>query len=315
VDFVGLAWGAGETVAYEYRLEGADDDWGPTTPERRVNFASLAPGRYRFAVRAVSASGLRSPEPAVVSFRVLAPFWRRGWFLALVAAGLAAAGFAFARLRDKRILALEGVRARIAADLHDDIGSSLSRISILSEVARRKAGEGEAAAMLGEIAETARALVGSMSDAVWSIDPAQDDLRNVVTRMRTFATDVLDGKGISWTFDAPRELDARLAPETRRELFLVFKEAVTNVARHSGAKSARLRLELLAGSLTLEVADDGKGFDTGPARDLDSSLQRGRGLVNMQVRAKRMGGSLTLVAEPGRGARLVLVLPIAAGRA
>ena len=212
VDFVGLAWGAGETVAYEYRLEGADDDWGPPTPERRVNFASLAPGRYRFAVRAVSSSGLRSPEPAAVSFRVLAPFWRRGWFVALVAAALAAGGFAFARLRVKRLLALEGVRARIAADLHDDIGSSLSRISILSEVARRKAGDSEAAAMLGEIAETARALVGSMSDAVWSIDPAQDDLRNVVARMRTFATDVLDGKGISWTLRTSRGTRARRAP-------------------------------------------------------------------------------------------------------
>ena len=100
-----------------------------------------------------------------------------------------------------------------------------------------------------------------MSDAVWSIDPAQDDLGRVIARMRTFATDVLDGKGIAWTFDAPPEPGAKLAPETRRELFLVFKEAVTNVARHSGAKSARLRLEILAGSLTLEVADDGKGFD------------------------------------------------------
>jgi signal transduction histidine kinase len=223
---------------------------------------------------------------------------------------VAAAGFAFARLRVGRVLMLERVRARIASDLHDDIGSSLTRIAVLSEVARRKVGGGEAGTVLGEIAETARALVGSMSDAVWSIDPAQDDLAHVIARMRKFATDVLDGKGIAWTFDAPPEPGARLAPETRRELFLVFKEAVTNVARHSGAKSARLRLEILAGSLTLEVADDGKGFDARPARDLDSSLRRGRGLLNMQLRAKRQGGSLAVAAEPGRGARLVLVLPL-----
>jgi signal transduction histidine kinase len=204
------------------------------------------------------------------------------------------------------------VRARIAADLHDDIGSSLARISILSEVARRKNADMETAVLLGEIAETARGLVGSMSDAVWSIDPAQDDLRNVVARMRMFATDVLDGKGIAWGFDVPPEPDARLGPETRRELFLVFKEAVTNVVRHSGARSAAIRLELLAGSVTLEVADDGRGFDAAPARDLDSSLRRGRGLLNMQVRAKRLGGSLSVESAPGKGTRLVLVLPLKA---
>ncbi len=237
------------------------------------------------------------------------------WLLVLAVAILVAGGFAIARARANRVLALERVRARIAADLHDDIGSSLSRISILSEVARRKVPPGEADALLGEIAEMARSLVGSMSDAVWSIDPAQDALERVVARMRKFATDVLDGTGIAWSFDAPEDVRVRVEPETRRELFLIFKEAVTNVARHSGARNARLRLELLAGSLTLEVADDGRGFDASPARDLDSSLHRGRGLLNMKVRAKRLGGSLTVEAEPGHGARLVLVLPLAEGGA
>lgn len=233
--------------------------------------------------------------------------------LALAAAVLAAGAFAAARARVHRDLALERMRARIAADLHDDIGSSLARISILSEVARRKVGSGEAAALLGEIAETSRSLVGSMGDAVWSIDPAEDDMGHVIARMRAFATDVLDGKGVTWSFDAPEGLRERLAPETRRELFLVFKEAVTNVARHSGARVARLTLEVFEDSLALQVADDGKGFDARPARDLESSLRRGRGLLNMQVRAKRMGGRLSVISAPGIGARLDLVLPRAKG--
>jgi signal transduction histidine kinase len=234
--------------------------------------------------------------------------------LALAAAVFAAVAFAAARARANRDLSLERMRARIAADLHDDIGSSLARISILSEVARLKAGSGEAAALLGEIAETSRSLVGSMSDAVWSIDPAEDDLGHVVARMRAFATDVLDGKGVAWTFDAPGENRTRLAPETRRELFLVFKEAVTNVARHSGARVARLRLEVLEDALTLEVGDDGKGFAPGPAPDLESGLRRGRGLVNMQARAARMGGSLSVISAPGIGVRLDLVLPRGRGK-
>jgi signal transduction histidine kinase len=236
------------------------------------------------------------------------------WLLAIASAILVAGGFAAFRMHATRVLALERVRTRIAADLHDDIGSSLSRISILSEVARRKVPAGEADALLGEIAETSRALVGAMSDAVWSIDPAEDDLGHVVVRMRKFATDVLDGTGIAWSFDAPEDRRVRVEPETRRELFLIFKEAVTNVARHSGARSARIRLEVHDRSLTMEVGDDGRGFDAGPARDLDSSLHRGRGLLNMGVRAKRRGGSLSVDAGPGRGARLALVLPLGRGR-
>jgi len=133
--------------------------------------------------------------------------------------------------------------------------------------------------------------------------------------MRSFASDVLDGKGIAWTFEAPEDPRERLEPETRRELFLVFKEAVTNVARHSGATRARLALAIRGGAVTLEVEDDGKGFDASPARDLTESLERGRGLLNMQVRALRRGGKLTVTSSPGSGARLALTLPLAAGKA
>lgn len=310
IEFVSPGRREADAVRYEYRLEDAMEQWIRPGPGRSVDFANLAPGRYRFEVRAATADGASSAAPAAVGFTVLAPFWRRWWFLALAAAAVAAVAWTAFRYRLRHLLELVRVRTRIAADLHDDIGSSLTRIAILSEVARRKVGEGEAGTVLGEIAETTRALVGSMSDAVWSIDSKQDDLRNVVVRMRTFATDVLDGKGIAWTFDAPAEPGARLAPEIRRELFLVFKEAVTNVARHSGARTATLKLDLDVHRVVLEIADDGKGLEVEPAHDLDSSLQRGRGLLSMQVRAKRMGGDLTVTSASEKGTRLVLVLPL-----
>lgn len=310
IEFVSPGRREADAVRYEYRFEEETAPWIHTGPGRSVDFANLAPGRYRFEVRAVAADEASSVTPAAVQFTVLAPFWRRGWFLALAAAAVAAAVWTAFRYRLRHLLEIARVRTRIAADLHDDIGSNLTRIAILSEIARRKVGEGEVGTVLGKIAETARSLVGSMSDAVWSIDPKQDDLRNIVARMRTFATDVLDGKGIAWTFDAPAEPGARLAPEIRRELFLVFKETVTNVARHSGARTATLKLQLNADRVVLEIADDGKGFEVEPAHDLDSSLQHGRGLLNMQVRAKRMGGELTVTSASEKGARLVLVLPL-----
>ncbi|MFI5180936.1 MAG: two-component regulator propeller domain-containing protein [Thermoanaerobaculia bacterium] len=310
IEFVSPGRREADAVRYEYRFEDSMEPWIHTDRGRSVDFANLAPGGYRFEVRAVTADGASSAAPASVGFTVLAPFWRRWWFLTLAAAAVAAAGWTALRYRLGHLVEIVRVRTRIAEDLHDDIGSNLTRIAILSEIARRNVGEGEVATVLGRIAETARALVGSMSDAVWSIDPKQDDLRNVVARMRAFATDVLDGKGIVWTFDAPAEPGARLAPEIRRELFLVFKEAVTNVARHSGARTATLKLELGADRVVFGIADDGKGIEVEPARDLDSSLQRGRGLLNMQVRARRMGGDLTVTSASEQGARLVLVLPL-----
>lgn len=233
--------------------------------------------------------------------------------LAAFAAALAAAVFFAGRLRARRDLSLARVRARIAEDLHDDIGSSLSRITILSEVARSKANDPDVAALLAEIAETSRALVGAMRDAVWSIDPKEDELRLVIARMRAFAADVLDGAGIAWTFETAGNPDARVPPETRRELFLVYKEAVTNVVRHAGATRVALKLDVASETATLEVEDDGRGFETAPARDLTSSLGGGRGLLNMQGRALRRGGTLAVTSSPGRGARLVLALPLEGG--
>lgn len=238
--------------------------------------------------------------------------------IAVAAVAAALAGFAVVRARREGDRALERLRTRLASDLHDDLGSSLSRISILSEVARRQVGaaNAETAKILGEISETARAVVEQLGDAVWSVDPRGDTMRHVVSRMRRFASDVLDGSGISWRLDAPDDVSSRrIGSEARRQLFLVFKEAVTNVVRHSGCKSATLRLAIEGSMATLEVADDGRGFESEPAHDLSSSLRRGRGLLSMQVRAGQMGGKLTVTSSPGEGVRLVLTLPLRAGDA
>jgi predicted phage tail protein len=134
VDFLGLGASLGEELRYEYKLEGAGNNWVQTN-ERTVNFANLAPGTYRLLVRAVNADGVYSPQPATVSLRLAAPVWRRWWFLALAALAAVAAVHLSYRYRTARLLELERVRTRIATDLHDDIGASLSRIAILSEVA------------------------------------------------------------------------------------------------------------------------------------------------------------------------------------
>jgi signal transduction histidine kinase len=171
-----------------------------------LNLARLAPGEYQLQVRAVNGDGMVSADPALVSFQVLAPIWRRAWFL--IAAGLlmTLAVYALYRYRLAQLLELERVRTRIAADLHDDIGSSLSGMAFLSEAVKQQMGSArpEAFEMASEVAMMARGLARSLSDVVWSIDPRRDNLHNLLTRVRQSAA-VLEAQGIAWSLQAPHQ--------------------------------------------------------------------------------------------------------------
>src|SRR5581483_8275915 len=190
IDFFGLGFSTGVPLRYQYKFEGKDRDWSAPAEQRTVT-ASLSPGGYRFLVRAVNADGQVSPTPAIISFRILPPLWQRWWFLALAVLLAGAAVYFGHRYHIARVVEIERVRTRIATDLHDDIGASLSRMAILSEVVKQQNGanQEQSVRMLTDIADSARGLVDSMSDIVWSIDPRRDDLKHVITRARQFAAD------------------------------------------------------------------------------------------------------------------------------
>src|SRR5262249_48072298 len=155
IEFVGLEFDPGEVLQYQYKLEGADGDWSAPAEQRIVNYPGLGPGSYRFLVRAVTSEGVMSAQPAAVRFTILPPFWRRWWFVTLVAMLAGLLVYAAHRYRVGRLVELERVRTRIATDLHDDIGSSLSRMAILVEVAKRRMGSStkESATILSDIAD------------------------------------------------------------------------------------------------------------------------------------------------------------------
>jgi signal transduction histidine kinase len=309
IDYFGLSFASGGPLEYRFRIEGLDRDWSGPTRQRTINL-SLSPGKYRLLVEAITSDGTRSPAPAEVTFTILSPVWQRWWFivLALTSGGLLV--YLFERYRVGRLLELERVRTRIATDLHDDIGASLSRIAILSEVAKRQteAGRKEIAGTLTEVADSARGLVDSMSDIVWSIDPRKDNLEDVVQRVRQFASDVLEAKQIEWEMDVPPGIEhIKLPPEGRRHLFLIFKEAITNAARHSGCRSARLSLAIADNRLTAEISDDGRGFDVespGP------SSRGGNGFANMKKRAAEIAGVLAIDSAAGHGTRIRFTFPL-----
>lgn len=307
IDFVGLGFAAGEGLKYQYKLVGANEEWSAPTDQRTINYAGLSPGKYRFIVRAVTTDGIMSTSPATIAFTIMRPIWQRWWFvaLALILTGLLIA--AIIRNRVTRLVELERVRTRIAADLHDDIGSALSRIAILSEVARRQ-GNVEAAVgePLGVIAGASRDLVDSMSDIVWAINPNKDHLRDLIQRMRRFASDLFTARQIEFSFDAPGEDQAlKIGADLRRQVFLIFKEAVNNIARHSQSTEAQIEMQIANKWLTVKVADNGPGFDL-------TQTSEGQGLASMRARAQELGGKLEIVSNNHSGTTVLLKVPLAA---
>ena len=329
IDFFGIDFTAGEPLRYQYKLEGADQDWGAPTDQRTVTYARLNPGSYRFLVRAVNANGQASDKPAVVNFRILAPVWLRWWFISLAALLTGAVLFSLYRYRlarlqeinvalteaklaeqnlrkskEERLVELEQVRKRIATDLHDDIGSSLTRISLLSEVAQRQGAEKPLDGTLPVIAGLSRELVDSMSDIVWAINPEKDSLGDLTQRMRHFASDVFAAREIDCRFRLPdSERDLKVGANVRRELFLIFKEAVNNTVRHSGCTEAGIEFRIDHDGLFLRVKDNGCGFDT-------RNNSNGHGLMSMRARTEGLGGELEIVSYEGQGTTLTFVIPL-----
>lgn len=343
IDFLSISYAPGDILRYQFKLEGSRTDWSVPADQRTITLANLTSGSYRFLVRAVNSDGTVSPMPATVAFKILAPFWLRRWFVGLVVllvlgilysfyryrtarlreinAALAEtqhAEEALGRSRTERLAELERVRARIATDLHDDIGSSLTQISILSEVAHQKAVENDGsnrAAPIARIIDISNELVDTMSDIVWAINPRKDHLSDLLQRMRRFASDLFTARRIAFQFRVPdSERDIELGANVRREVFLIFKESVNNVVKHSACTHAAIEFQIHGDWLVLTVGDNGRGFDSTidhSAAVILSPIGGGNGLPGMRKRAQEMGGQFEIASRPGEGTTATLRVLIA----
>ncbi len=299
IDFVGLGFGAGEVLRYEYRLGDTNTPWSAPTERRTITYGSLSPGAYAFEVRAVTSDGVRSTAPATIAFRILPPMWQRWWFVSLAILATALAAYMAMQYRVARLLDVANMRTQIATELHDDIGANLTRIALLSEVAVQK----EASPPLTSIARIARESVGAMSDIVWAINPKRETLLDLTRRMRQHADELFTLRGIDLSFTATGGADSRrLTADLRRDLLLTFKEAVHNAARHSGCSAVEISLLAERKKLTLVVSDNGRGFD--PMIESE-----GQGLTNMRKRAVRLNGDLEIRTALGQGTTLTLRVP------
>jgi signal transduction histidine kinase/ligand-binding sensor domain-containing protein len=309
VEFVAFANEPEANLLYAYKLEGSDSNWSPPSGQHVVNYAALATGKYRFLVRAVNSDGIESVTPAEVDFMVLPPIWRRWWFEGLMLAMVTSLVYLLHRYRISQAVSLERMRTAIATDLHDDIGSSLSQIAVLSEVARAGVEPENRLPQesLEKVGSLAREMVDSLSDIVWSIRTEPDGLDSLVRRMREFALDVLVSQGIAFDLRTPQQGDKlHLNLHARRQMFLMFKECIHNVSRHSGCTAVRVELKVEERELSLTVADNGRGLSpAGKSREWIG----GNGIPGMRRRAESLGGSIQFSSTAGGGCTVSIRLP------
>ncbi len=209
------------------------------------------------------------------------------------------------RLRLRQTLKLQMIRNKIAGDLHDDVGSMLSSIAIYSELVNEEVKEKspKASSLLYTINENARGTIESMSDVVWAINPKNDRFENILQRMRTFASGILEAKNIDLKFDASSSLPGlKLSMENRKNLYLIFKEAVNNVAKYSSSKTCTIKLRLEGKMLKMKIEDDGEGFDL-------NDYTPGYGLLSMRRRSEEMKGDISIQSAEGKGTTIHLFFP------
>jgi signal transduction histidine kinase len=302
VDFAALSFRDEDRVRYRYRLEGLDTGWNAFTDRRYVNYMNLAPGDYRLLVQARNGDGLLSREPAAVSFSIAAPFWRTPWFLTLTTLALLGLAYGLYRYRLHQVLAIERLRARISTDLHDDTGSTLSSISILSDMAMQEANDTPLTPMLKEIRDNSLSLLEKMDDIVWSINPRNDTLESLMLRVKRFAAQLFEARGIEYEIDIEPEVRRlRLLMDHRQNLYLIMKEAINNLVKYSDADRANIRARYVRHHLVVEISDDGRGI---PA----DAMAIGNGIINMQNRAGEMKAELAIRTAPGEGTTVTLRL-------
>jgi signal transduction histidine kinase/ligand-binding sensor domain-containing protein len=329
ISYTALSFAAPERVRFRRYLEGLDKDWSEPVMKRSVEYSYLRPGPYVFHVMACNNDGIWSEIDESLAFFVQPRFWQTWWFQASSAtsAALGVAGAALwvsrRRMREKldrleRQQAIERERARIARDIHDDLGASLTRITMLGQSVRAELDhEPDLAADLDQIYLTARELTRAMDEIVWAVNPKHDSLDSLFAYLGRFAQNFLSTAGIRCRLDEPPQLPVwALTAEVRHNVFLAFKESLHNVVRHATATEVRIALELQIDRFILTVTDNGRGFDwtsvtnQAPPPSDSSRTSSGNGVANMQRRLEEIGGRCDWHTSPGHGTRVTMLVTL-----
>ncbi|PQA54552.1 sensor histidine kinase [Siphonobacter curvatus] len=305
VSFTTLNFSQSRKNQYAYRLLGFDKEW-LVTSARTATYTNLAPGDYELWVRASNNDGVWNKRGTRLWIHVIPAYYQTYWFKALI--GLLVLGILYGifryRMAQQQHLAL--IRDRIATDLHDDIGSTLSSIRIFSEVVQGQIADvrPDSVPLLKRISDNASTLAESMQDIIWTIKSNQEGLDDLVSRMREFALRLTEARGIvlNMTVGEPFPI-LRLSVEQRRNLYLIFKESINNAVKYSACSRIDVRLSVEGRVLHLKIQDNGTGFDQDHTRS-------GNGLPNLHARARDIRGTIVLHTAPGQGTSITLTATI-----
>jgi signal transduction histidine kinase len=337
VRFTAINFTEPESVRFRHRLDGFDQNWVDDGSQRSARYGSLPFGTYRFRVQAGGVDNRWASSEAAISLLIPAPWWLTAWaragyvFTAMGLIAFTSRKVSNRRLRRRLALlaqqqAMERERMRIAQDMHDEIGSKLTKISFMSESARdESAGESASSDPIVDkfdnIARTSRSLLRSLDEIVWAVNPHKDTLEHLAAYLGQYATEYLHNTAVECELNIPLTLPAiPVSSEIRHNLYLAFAESLNNALKHGQASKISVEMRVHPYSFEIEVIDNGLGFDVdavilsshSPAATPVTRL--GNGIHNLRDRLQTVGGTCTIRSQPGSGTSVVLAVPLENGR-
>lgn len=311
-EFAALDFRSPERNQYAYMLEGFDNNWNYSGTERTANYTNLNPGRYVFRAKGSNDDGVWNEEGTSVNIIINPPWWKTWWFtttwifLALTAFGGTIRFISVQRLKRKlreleQQQMLDKERARISKDMHDEVGSSLTRISLLSEIAKNKIGNVEE---INRISDASRDVVNNMDEIVWAVNPKNDSLENLSAYALQYAQNYFEGSNITCRFDFPGNVpEIPLSSDIRHNIFLTIKESLNNILKHSGATEVTVTLKVNKKYFEFTISDNGNGFE------INNCDRFSNGLSNMKKRIEGIGGDFKIQSVINAGTKIILRIP------
>ncbi len=288
---------------YAYKMEGLDAEWVKSGTRRYASYPGLQPGTYVFRVIGSNNHGIWNTEGSSISITINPPWWQTWWFRLLAAAVLIGIGAAIYNYRVAKLLEMERMRVRIASDLHDDIGSSLSSIAMITDVVRRRLpGNTPDSGHLATATSAARSAADALRNIVWSVNPEHDTLDATILKLKDTASQLL--AGMEYSFNSNGAAGNKiLGAEFRHNLLMIFREILNNTIKHAKATHITIDLQVQKEMFTLMISDNGVGFD-------EEAIKKGHGLNNLRKRAGKLGGKISIMSSVGKGTTTELALKI-----
>ncbi|HYV95608.1 MAG TPA: triple tyrosine motif-containing protein, partial [Chitinophagales bacterium] len=300
-DFASMDFSRPGKNFFQYKLEGFDRDWIQSGPNHSATYTNLDPGTYTFLLKGSNSDGIWNEKATSMLLTILPPWYMTWWFRVAVLLAVAGALYAFYRYRLAQALKVQGVRNRIAQDLHDEIGANLSSISIFSQVAKETDRQSpELDSWLRKISDYTQSSLDAINDIVWMINSGNDRFENIISRMRIIAAELFEARNCDLQMNFDESLsEVKLGMEERKNFYLIYKEAINNIAKYANCKTVKIELKWEQPVVHLLISDDGEGFDAG-------TVEHGNGLLNMQKRAEILKGKFSIHSIPGKGTSVEL---------